>query len=99
MMKSHYIMPLLMMVGLSVASEANALALDNGRNLNGRNLNGLSTNGLSTNGLSTNGLSTNGLSTNGRNLNGVVINDTAREEAKGHATTIILRDGERVILK
>lgn len=88
-MKSYYILPLLVAFGLSAASQANALALDNGRNLNGRNLNGLSTNGLSTNGLSTNGLSTNGLSTNG----------TIREEAVGHATTVTLKDVERVTLE
>ena len=80
-MKILYVLPLLAASALHVGPQANAATLDNGRNING-----LATNGLATNGLSTNGLSTNGLSTNG----------VDREEAVGHATTVILKDGERV---
>ena len=89
-MKTLYALPLLMAAGLYAAPEANALALDNGRNLNGRNLNGLSFNGLSFN----------GRNLNGRNLNGLSFNGTARDsKAAGHATTVILKDGVHVPLK
>jgi hypothetical protein len=84
-MKTLYVLPLLMAAGLYAAPEANALALDNGRNLNGRNLNGLSFNGRNL---------------NGRNLNGLSFNGTARDsKAAGQATTVILKDGVHVPLK
>jgi hypothetical protein len=94
MMKTFYVLPLLMAAGLSVAPEANALTVDNGRNVNGRNINGSSLNGRNLN-----GLAFNGRNMNGRNLNGLSFNGTAREEAAGHATTVILKDGERVTLE
>ena len=100
-MKILYVLPLLAASALHVGPKANAATLDNGRNingveLNGRNLNGRNVNGLATNGLATNGLSTNGLSTNGLSTNGLSTNGVDREEAVGHATTVILKDGERV---
>ena len=55
MTKILYVLPLLVAAGLYAAPEANALALDNGRNLNGRNLNGRNLNGRNLNGLSFNG--------------------------------------------
>lgn len=93
-MKTLYVLPLVVASGLLAASEANALILDNGRNLNGRNINGGSLNGRNLN-----GLAFNGRNLNGRNLNGLAFNGTAREEAAGHATTVILKDGELVTLK
>ena len=95
-MKILYVLPLLAASALHVGPQANAATLDNGRNingveLNGRNLNGRNVNGGSLNGRNVNGLATNGLSTNGLSTNGV-----DREEAVGHATTVILKDGERV---
>ena len=100
-MKILYVLPLLAASALHVGPQANAATLDNGRNingveLNGRNLNGRNVNGLATNGLATNGLATNGLSTNGLSTNGLSTNGVDREEAVGHATTVILKDGERV---
>jgi hypothetical protein len=90
MTKTFYALPLLLAAGLYAAPGANALTLDNGRNLNGRNLNGLSFNGLSFN----------GRNLNGRNLNGLSFNGTARDsKAAGHATTVILKDGVHVPLK
>ena len=78
---------------LHTAPAANALTLDNGRNLNG----------LSFNGLSFNGRNLNGVSFNGRNLNGLSFNGTEREGVvsgnAGQATTIILKDGEHVTLR
>ena len=90
-MKILYVLPLLAVSALHVVPQANAATLDNGRNitgvdLNGRNINGRNLNGRNVNGLATNGLSTNGLSTNG----------VDREEAIGHATSVILKGGERV---
>lgn len=83
-MKILYASALLMAAGLCTATQANALTLQNGRNLNGRNLNGLSFNGLSF---------------NGRNLNGLSFNGTARSStAVGNATTVILKDGVHVPL-
>jgi len=42
----------------------------------------------------------NGRSLNGRNLNGLSFNGTVRDsEVAGHATTVILKDGARVLLK
>ena len=90
-MKILYVLPLLAVSALHAVPEANALGLDNGRNMNGRNMNGLATNGRNMNGLAANGLATNGRSANGLSTNGV-----DREEAAGHATTVILKDGERV---
>ena len=95
-MKILYVLPLLAASALHVVPQANAATLDNGRNINGvefngRNLNGRNVNGGSLNGRNVNGLATNGLSTNGLSTNGV-----DREEAIGHATTVILKDGERV---
>jgi hypothetical protein len=85
MTKTFYALPLLLAAGLYAAPGANALTLDNGRNLNGRNLNGLSFNGRNL---------------NGRNLNGLSFNGTARDsKAAGHATTVILKDGVHVPLK
>ena len=100
-MKILYVLPLLAASALHVGPQANAATLDNGRNingveLNGRNLNGRNVNGLATNGLATNGLSTNGLSTNGLSTNGLSTNGVDREEAIGHATSVILKGGERV---
>ena len=90
MTKILYVLPLLVAAGLYAAPEANALALDNGRNLNSRNLNGRNLNGLSFN----------GRNLNGRNLNGLSFNGTARHsKAAGHATTVILKDGVHVPLK
>ena len=54
-MKTLYVLPLLMAAGLYAAPEANALALDNGRNLNGLSFNGRNLNGRNLNGLSFNG--------------------------------------------
>ncbi len=88
MMKSLSVLPLLA-TGFLFVSEANALTLDNGRNINGRNINGGSLNGRNIN----------GLSLNGRNMNGLSFSGTAREEAASHATTVILKDGERVTLE
>lgn len=95
-MKILYVLPLLAASALHVVPQANAATLDNGRNingveLNGRNLNGRNVNGGSLNGRNVNGLATNGLSTNGLSTNGV-----DREEAIGHATSVILKGGERV---
>lgn len=95
-MKILYVLPLLAASALHVGPQANAATLDNGRNingveLNGRNLNGRNVNGGSLNGRNVNGLATNGLSTNGLSTNGV-----DREEAIGHATSVILKGGERV---
>lgn len=95
-MKILYVLPLLAVSALHVVPQANAATLDNGRNingveLNGRNLNGRNVNGGSLNGRNVNGLATNGLSTNGLSTNGV-----DREEAIGHATSVILKGGERV---
>jgi GLTT repeat-containing protein len=90
-MKILYVLPLLAASALHVGPQANAATLDNGRNINGVELNGRNLNGRNVNGLATNGLATNGLSTNGLSTNGV-----DREEAIGHATTVILKDGERV---
>jgi GLTT repeat-containing protein len=90
-MKILYVLPLLAASALHVGPQANAATLDNGRNINGVELNGRNLNGRNVNGLATNGLATNGLSTNGLSTNGV-----DREEAVGHATTVILKDGERV---
>ena len=90
-MKILYVLPLLAASALHVVPQANAATLDNGRNINGVELNGRNLNGRNVNGLATNGLATNGLSTNGLSTNGV-----DREEAVGHATTVILKDGERV---
>ena len=95
-MKILYVLPLLAASALHVVPQANAATLDNGRNingveLNGRNLNGRNLNGGSLNGRNVNGLATNGLSTNGLSTNGV-----DREEAIGHATSVILKGGERV---
>ena len=80
-MKILYVLPLLAASALHVGPQANAATLDNGRNINGVELNGRNLNGRNVNGLATNGLSTNGVD---------------REEAIGHATTVILKDGERV---
>jgi hypothetical protein len=55
MMKISYVLPLLLTAGLYAAPAANALTLDNGRNLNGLSFNGLSFNGQNLNGLSFNG--------------------------------------------
>ncbi|ANY77929.1 hypothetical protein BB934_06515 [Microvirga ossetica] len=85
-MKILYVLPLLAVSALHVVPQANAATLDNGRNINGVDLNGRNINGRNVNGLATNGLSTNGLSTNG----------VDREEAIGHATSVILKGGERV---
>ena len=90
-MKILYVLPLLAASALHVGPQANAATLDNGRNINGVELNGRNLNGRNVNGLATNGLATNGLSTNGLSTNRV-----DREEAVGHATTVILKDGERV---
>jgi hypothetical protein len=110
-MKILYVLPLLLASGLPAIPHANAAILDNGRNvngielngrnMNGRNLNGGSLNGRNINGLATNGrdmnrLATNGLATNGLSTNGLSTNGVDRQEAIGHATTVILRDGERV---
>ena len=105
-MKILYVLPLLAASALHVGPQANAATLDNGRNingvelngrnLNGRNLNGGSLNGRNVKGLATNGLATNGLSTDGLSTNGLSTNGVDREEAVGHATTVILKDGERV---
>jgi uncharacterized protein YjbI with pentapeptide repeats len=95
MMKTFHVAALLMAAGLYAAPEANALTLDNGRNLNGRNLNGLSFNGLSFNGRNLNGRNLNGLSFNGLSFNGTAHGSTA----VGHATTVILKDGVHVPLK
>jgi hypothetical protein len=94
MMKTLYVLPFLLGSGLLAASQASALTLDNGRNLNGRNLNGGSLNGRNLN-----GLAFNGRNLNGRNLNGLTFNGTAREEASGQATAAILKDGERATLR
>ncbi len=98
MMKTIYVLPVLLVAGLHTAPAANALTLDNGRNLNG-----LSFNGLSFNGRNLNGLSFNGRNLNGRNLNGLSFNGTEREGVMsgkaGEATTIILKDGEHVTLR
>jgi hypothetical protein len=83
MMKTLYVLPLLVASGLVAASEANALTLDNGRNINGRNLNGLSFNGRNI---------------NGRNMNGVALRGTDEAAGAVKAVTVILRDGERVTL-
>ena len=90
-MKILYVLPLLAASALHVVPQANAATLDNGRNINGVDLNGRNINGRNLNGRNVNGLATNGLSTNGLSTNGV-----DREEAIGHATTVILKDGERV---
>jgi hypothetical protein len=100
-MKTLYVLPILLAAGLPVVPQANAAALDNGRNmngveLNGRNMNGRNMNGLATNGRNMNGLSTNGLATNGLATNGLSTNGAEREEALGHATIVILTDGELV---
>ena len=100
-MKILYVLPLLAASALHVGPQANAATLDNGRNingveLNGRNLNGRNLNGGSLNGRDVNGLATNGLATNGLSTNGLSTNGVDREEAVGHATTVILKDGERI---
>ena len=100
-MKILYVLPLLAASALHVVPQANAATLDNGRNingvdLNGRNINGRNLNGGSLNGRNVNGLATNGLSTNGLSTNGLSTNGVDREEAIGHATSVILKDGERV---
>jgi hypothetical protein len=100
-MKSLYVLPILLATGLHGIPQANAAALDNGRNmngieLNGRNVNGRNLNGGSLNGRNMNGLATNGLATNGLATNGLSTNGLHKEEAVGHATTVILKDGERV---
>jgi hypothetical protein len=88
MMKTLYVLPLLVASGLVAVSEANALTLDNGRNINGRNINGASLNGLSFN----------GRNLNGRNLNGVALRGATETASDVKAVTVILRDGERVTL-
>jgi len=55
MMKTLYILPVILASGLAVATEAGALVLDNGRNVNGRNVNGGSLNGRNINGLDRHG--------------------------------------------
>ena len=82
-MKTLYVLPLLVASGLLAASGANALTLDNGRNINGRNLNGLSFNGRNI---------------NGRNVNGVALRGAAEVTDTVKAVTVILQDGERVTL-
>jgi hypothetical protein len=89
MMKTLYVLPLLMASGLFAAPEASALTLDNGRNLNGGSLNGRNLNGLAFN----------GRNLNGRNLNGVALRGTAETAGSVKAVTVILQDGERVTLK
>ena len=100
-MKILYVLPLLAASALHVVPQANAATLENGRNINGRNINGVELNGRnlnggSLNGRNLNGLATNGLSTNGLSTNGLSTNGVDREEAAGHATTVILKGGERV---
>jgi hypothetical protein len=87
MLKTLYVLPVLFAAGFYTAAPAQALTQENGRSLNG-----LSFNGLSFNGLSFNGLSFNGLSFNGADREGRVSGDP------GQATTVILKDGERVTL-
>jgi hypothetical protein len=99
MMKTLYVLPLLMASGLFAAPEASALTLDNGRNLNGGSLNGRNLNGLAFNGHNLNGLAFNGRNLNGRNLNGVALRGTAKTAGSVKAVTVILQDGERVTLK
>ncbi len=94
MMKTLYALPFVMASGLLASPEADALTLDNGRNINGRNINGSSLNGRNLN-----GLTFNGRNMNGRNINGLAFNGTALDDTVGHATTVILKDGERVTLK
>jgi hypothetical protein len=55
MTKTFYALPLLLAAGLYAAPGANALTLDNGRNLNGLSFNGRNLNGRNLNGLSFNG--------------------------------------------
>jgi hypothetical protein len=99
MMKTLYVLPLLVASGLYAAPEASALTLDNGRTLNGRTLNGGSLNGRTLNGRTLNGLSFNGRTINGRNVNGVALHGTAETAGAVKAVTVILQDGERVTLK
>jgi len=104
MMKTLYVLPLLVASGLYAAPEASALTLDNGRTLNGRTLNGGSLNGRTLNGRTLNGRTLNGLSfngrtINGRNVNGVALHGTAETAGAVKAVTVILQDGERVTLK
>ena len=95
-MKILYVLPLLAASALHVVPQANAATLDNGRNINGVDLNGRNINGRNLNGGSLNGRNVNGLATNGLSTNGLSTNGVDREEAIGHATTVILKDGERV---
>ena len=88
MMKSLYVLPLLVASGLVAVPEAYALTLDNGRNING----------LTFNGRNINGLAFNGRNINGRNLNGVALQGTAETAGVVKAVTVILRDGGRVTL-
>lgn len=95
-MKILYVLPLLAASALHVVPQANAATLDNGRNINGVDLNGRNINGRNLNGGSLNGRNVNGLATNGLSTNGLSTNGVDREEAIGHATSVILKDGERV---
>ena len=95
-MKILYVLPLLAASAFHVVPQANAATLDNGRNINGVDLNGRNINGRNLNGGSLNGRNVNGLATNGLSTNGLSTNGVDREEAVGHATTVILKDGERV---
>lgn len=95
-MKILYVLPLLAASALHVVPQANAATLDNGRNINGVDLNGRNINGRNLNGGSLNGRNVNGLATNGLSTNGLSTNGVDREEAIGHATSVILKGGERV---
>ena len=95
-MKILYVLPLLAASAFHVVPQANAATLDNGRNINGVDLNGRNINGRNLNGGSLNGRNVNGLATNGLSTNGLSTNGVDREEAIGHATSVILKDGERV---
>jgi GLTT repeat (6 copies) len=95
-MKILYVLPLLAASAFHVVPQANAATLDNGRNINGVELNGRNINGRNLNGGSLNGRNVNGLATNGLSTNGLSTNGVDREEAIGHATSVILKDGERV---
>lgn len=94
MTKSLSGLSLLVAAGLFAASGANALETQNGSNLNGLAFNGLAFNGLAFNGLAFNGLAFNGLLFNGAAQTGAVMTEDGAK-----ASTVILKDGSRVILK